>query len=255
MCSNGTWGGRVCAAVVAGCLAGGAWGQTSSLYGRGAADEQATADRYASPGDPASPAADPGEGPRLHRGVARFTSIFARRPDPVTYEINDLVTIIVREAFDTQLDAESSTEKTTDFVGGIEQFPRLNLTDLLNLQLNPNTFPDGTVQLDVNFSSEFEGAGEYARSETMTGRLTARVIDVKPNGTLVLEARKTLVNDGEEVSIVATGICRVEDITPDNTVLSTELYDLFIDKQHAGDLRVATRKGLLTRVLDFIFDF
>ena len=138
---------------------------------------------------------------------------------------------------------------------GIRELPRLSLSDLLDLQVRPNTFPDGRVELDVGYESEFEGEGEYARTETMTGRITARVVDIRPNGTLVLEARKTLVNDGEEVSIVATGICRVQDITPDNTVLSTQLYDLFIDKQHEGELKDSTEKGILSRLLDFFFPF
>lgn len=244
-----TWGLAIAASAI---VAGSAGAQTSSLYGRsGSSNDQVAADRYGTPEDVSrrSP------GPRLNRDVARYTSVFATRPDPIEYAPNDLVTIIVREAFDTQLDAETSTEKKTDFVGGIQEFPRLNLSDLLDLQLTPNTFEDGTVQLDVNFNSEFEGAGEYTRSETMTGRITARVIDVKPNGTLVLEARKTLVNDGEEVTITATGICRVEDISPENTVLSTQLYDLFIDKQHEGELKDSTEKGVLTRILDFIFGF
>jgi flagellar L-ring protein precursor FlgH len=243
------WGMAVGVSVV---VAGAAAGQTSSLYGRsGTSNDQAAADRYGTPDD----VSRRNPGPRLNRDVARYTAVYATRPDPIEYAPNDLVTIIVREAFDTQLDAETSTEKQTDFVGGIQEFPRLNLSDLLDLQLTPNTFEDGTIQLDVNFDSEFEGAGEYTRSETMTGRITARVIDVKPNGTLVLEARKTLVNDGEEVTITATGICRVEDITPENTVLSTQLYDLFIDKQHEGELKDSTEKGILTRVLDFIFGF
>lgn len=241
------------AAFLAGSLcAGGAWAQSSSLYERGSRQQdRVAADRYGY-----SDADGPrDEGPRLNEEVARYTSVYARRPEPVRYEENDLVTIIVREQFDTELEAESSTEKSTEFLGGIREFPRLSLSDLVDLQLVPNTFPNGRVELDVGYESEFEGAGEYARTETMTGRITARVVDIRPNGTLVLEARKTLVNDGEEVSIVATGVCRVEDITPDNTVLSTQLYDLFIDKQHEGELKETTEKGMLTRILDWIFGF
>lgn len=232
--------------------ASGAWAQSSSLYDRGSSRaDQVAADRYGYAQDDA-PRDD---GPRLNPEVSRYTSVYARRPEPVRYEENDLVTIIVREQFDTELEAESSTEKSSEFLGGIREFPRLSLSDLVDLQLVPNTFPEGRVELDVGYESGFEGEGEYARTETMTGRITARVVDIRPNGTLVLEARKTLVNDGEEVSIIATGVCRVEDISPDNTVLSTQLYDLFIDKQHEGELKETTEKGLLTRIMDWIFGF
>jgi len=231
-------------------VAGQAGAQSSSLYARsGGQGDSVAADRYGYAED----ADRRDDGPVLHRDVARYTSVYARRPEPQHYAVNDLVTIVVRESFDTELESESSTEKSIDYQGAITDFPHLALLDLLEGQLRPGDSED--VLLGVNYESEFEGEGEYARSESMTGRITARVLDVKPNGTLVLEARKTLVNDGEEVTIVATGICRVEDISPDNTVLSTQLYDLFIDKQHEGELKEATEKGLLTRVLDWIFGF
>ncbi|XAM01007.1 flagellar basal body L-ring protein FlgH [Phycisphaeraceae bacterium D3-23] len=243
----------ICALAMAmAAAAGGAAAQTSSLHDRDAGQsDQVAADRYGYSDDEAVR----DDGPRLNPEVARYTSVYARRPDPDRYGVNDLVTIVVRESFDTQLESEASSEKSIDYIGGIRELPRLSLSDLLDLQIRPNTFPDGRVELDVGYESEFEGEGEYARSETMTGRITARVVDIRPNGTLVLEARKTLVNDGEEVSIVATGICRVQDITPDNTVLSTQLYDLFIDKQHEGELKDSTEKGFLSRLLDFVFPF
>jgi flagellar L-ring protein precursor FlgH len=107
----------------------------------------------------------------------------------------------------------------------------------------------------VSSENEFEGEGDYSRSESMSGRITARIIDVKPNGTLVLEARKQVASDDESFEIVVTGTCRAEDITADNTVLSTELYDLQLSKQHDGELRSATDKGVFTKLLDFLFNF
>ncbi len=89
----------------------------------------------------------------------------------------------------------------------------------------------------------------------MTGRVQARVIDVKPNGTLVLEARKFNQIDDETLTIVLTGVCRAEDITVDNTILSSELYDLSLVKTHTGELRRASKKGLITRLLDLLLNF
>ena len=89
----------------------------------------------------------------------------------------------------------------------------------------------------------------------MTARIQARVIDIKPNGTLVIEARKSVTSDHEHYTLVATGTCRVDDITVDNTILSSQLADLFIDKQHHGTLKRASEKGLFTNLLDAIFNF
>jgi flagellar L-ring protein precursor FlgH len=78
---------------------------------------------------------------------------------------------------------------------------------------------------------------------------------VKPNGTLVLQARKKIKNDEEEQILLCSGICRVEDITPDNTVLSTQLFDLEFTKTNKGQVRNTTRTGLIHKLLDFVNPF
>ena len=46
---------------------------------------------------------------------------------------------------------------------------------------------------------------------------------------------------------------RADDITATNTVLSTQLAHLTIEKDHSGYLKDAADKGLFTQVLDFLF--
>ncbi|HEX5245021.1 MAG TPA: flagellar basal body L-ring protein FlgH [Tepidisphaeraceae bacterium] len=101
----------------------------------------------------------------------------------------------------------------------------------------------------------FKGTGDVTRNDTFTARITAEVLDVKPNGTLVLQARKHIKTDEEEQLMVLTGTCRVEDVTADNTVLSTQLNDLDLQKNHKGDVREATRRGFLGKLLDFVNPF
>jgi flagellar L-ring protein precursor FlgH len=176
-------------------------------------------------------------------------------PKPRQFAVHDLVTIIIREQSETEFQASLETEKGTEHSAEIAELPRLTLSDLADLQLKPNDFEDGTPQLDVSSDREFEGEGDYSRSEEMSGRITARIIDIKPNNTLVLEARKFVKSDDESLNIRLTGTCRAEDITADNTVLSTELYDLHLNKTHDGELRKSTKKGLFTDILDFVFNF
>ena len=186
-------------------------------------------------------------------GVALYS---VGRPEPQTYALHDLVTILIREDLNTNFEAAMETERSIDRTGDLAALPRIDLRSFVR----GNGLIDGStveppVNLDLRYESEFEGEGDYSRRESMTARLTARVIDVKPNGTLVLEARKKIEADDESVLLVATGVCRVDDIAADNTILSQHLYDLHISKQHAGELRRSTKKGLLTRVMDLVFNF
>ena len=182
--------------------------------------------------------------------AASFTAVAA--PEPQTFAVHDLVSIIIREDTRTAFSSSLETEKESTHEGEIAEFPRLTLSDLLDTQLVPNTFPDGTLKLDLEASREFTGEGDYTNSQTMSARIQATILDVKPNGTVVLEARKTVRSDHEAYTLVAIGVCRVDDVTADNTILSTQLADLFVEKQHEGYLKKASEKGPLTNLFDWL---
>ncbi|MFW6059100.1 MAG: flagellar basal body L-ring protein FlgH [Phycisphaeraceae bacterium] len=192
---------------------------------------------------------------QISRDVAAISFAAVKTPEPRRFAKHDLITVIIRESTETDFESSLDTEKEVGVDGEISDFPRLNLRDLLNAQLRPNDMEGGAPRVGVDFGNEFEGEGGYSRRESITGRMTAKVIDVKPNGMLVLEARKQLRTDDESLDLLITGSCRPEDVTIDNTILSTQLYDLRLDKQHEGELRNSTRKGLLTKIIDTIFNF
>ena len=228
-------------------LASPAFAQSSSLYTErpqppaAAASSQITRDPNAT-------------GERLSPAIARASLTAVRAPEPKQFAVQDLVTIIVRES--TENDSESSLDTTKDsgYDGEVSDFPQIRLfqqlTDIplkTGLQDNP--------KLGVKFKSDFKGDGQYSRKDTFTSRITARILDVKPNGTLVLEARKYIKSDEETLTMVLTGTCRREDIKADNTVLSTQMYDLNLNKEHSGALHRAGKKGVLTKLLDKLFAF
>lgn len=196
-----------------------------------------------------------GEVSPLSPSIARVSFTAVPIPKPRKYAVDDLVTIIIQESQQTSFNAKLDTEKKNNVQAAITDFPNLRLDKLLQFQLSPSAMSSGPVKLGVNYDGKFNGTGDYQRQSTMTGRITARVIDVKPNGTLVLEARKNLKSDDETLQMVLTGTCRAQDVTADNTVLSTQLYDLNLTKKHTGELRSATKKGLLSKLLDLIFNF
>ena len=84
---------------------------------------------------------------------------------------------------------------------------------------------------------------------------TARVLEVKPNGTLLLEARRSIKTDREEALVVISGICRPDDVTVSNTVQSNQMYDMRLDVQNTGDVKNTADKGLITRILEGMFNF
>jgi flagellar L-ring protein FlgH len=173
-------------------------------------------------------------------------------PKPRTYEIHDLVTIIISETSRQSSEQSLDTKKDANLKAAINKFP--DLAKLLEAELTGgNSSPVAAV--DVGATSKFKGDGKFERSDRFTDKIEATVIDVKPNGVLVLEARKTVGENREMRTVVLSGSCRREDVTNNNTVLSSQLAELTIITNHEGDVKNAASKGLLTRLFDAVFNF
>lgn len=172
-------------------------------------------------------------------------------PEPRTYVQNDLVTIVVSERTRYDRSVETESEKRSNMRIDVDQF--VDLIKLLELQVVDET--GVPVGIDLSTRNKFEGEGTFEQEDRMTDRITARVLDVKPNGTLLLEARRSLTTDGSDFVLTLTGICRSEDITDANTVQSNQMFDMRLDLQNSGELRRTTEKGVITRLLETIFFF
>jgi len=183
----------------------------------------------------------------------RAVSLFAiEQPEPRVFQKHDLIQIIVREVSKAESTQELTSEKEHEITADVNAFPELRLSDLVNLQLMAGRTAN-LPQLDVRSGKEFEGEGEYEREDEFTARLTAEVIEVLPNGHLILEARTHIKTDEEEATMKVTGVCRPDDVTPANTVLSNQIHDLTIEKVHKGELKKANEKGIIAKVFDAVF--
>lgn len=214
---------------------------SSSVYDPPPEDQKQPPQRSGDISDPLSPA-------------IRETSLVAVEvPEPREFAVHDLVSIVVIESASNESDAELSTEKSAKIDAAIEAF--IDLEALLQARIQPSALAGGQPTVTTNLGHEFEGEGTQERSDTMTTRLQCEIIDIKPNGNLVVEARKFIKADKETMSIILTGVCRAADIDSDNTIRSNMIHDLRIVKEHTGELRKSTKKGLITNILETIFNF
>lgn len=249
----GTW----MAAVL---LAATAPAQSNSLFGGGRARSAAAPARA----NESTPAAAPGasqpggaaHGARsarpLMNPVLLDTSLIAvRLPDMRMIQVNDLLTVIVREDRKSISDAKLESEKTWDIQSELKDWLRINAED----KLVPQNFPEGTPKIGFQYDNQYDGKGKHERKDTLVTRLAVKVIDVKSNGNLIIQGKKEL-RIGEEVHVATlTGECSADDVTPERTILSTQVYDLKIDMPDAGAVRDATRRGWLMKLLDFAKPF
>jgi flagellar L-ring protein precursor FlgH len=118
-----------------------------------------------------------------------------------------------------------------------------------SLNYNPN------VGVNAGYNSSFTGSGATNRNETMNARLSARIIQVLPNGNLVLRGSQEILVNNERQYITVQGVVRPYDISPDNTVQSTYIADARIDYSGQGDISRKQREGWLSRFFDSVWPF
>jgi flagellar L-ring protein precursor FlgH len=162
------------------------------------------------------------------------------------------VTIIVREESAFSSKGRSELKKEAEFDARLEEFIQLKLK---NFEIEGGALGPNAPSIRASGKRDFKGQGTVDRSDSFTTRVQAEVVDVKPNGTLVLQARSHIKTDDEERYFVLTGSCRVEDVNADNTVLSTQLFDKDLRHTSNGTVRQATRRGWLSHLLDAVNPF
>lgn len=167
-------------------------------------------------------------------------------PEPKHFQAHDLVTIIVREETSFASDGKTDLDKKASANAKIESWLKGTWSTLPLKAVPVDTPPE----LKAEAERKIENEGKVNRKDSFIGRLTAEVVDVKPNGTLVVVARKFIKTDEEEQNFELSGTCRVTDITADNTVLSTQLADLTVRKTHAGAVNDTTKRGAIPWVAD-----
>jgi len=150
--------------------------------------------------------------------------------------VGDIVTIIVIESSKATKSAATQTSKKSESSG--------SLSDLFGLGGLP-------MSMGANAGSGYSGTGSTSRSGSMEAKISAIVMQVLPNGNLVLEGtRQVTVNDDVQ-TITVTGIVRPKDVGANNSVLSIYLADAQI--KYVGDGPTAQRPGIITRILQTPF--
>lgn len=196
----------------------------------------------------APPRIDEFERPAVYVDRASWT--YQPAPPVRTFQKNDVVTIRVDEITRLLADGQANQRKQTLYETILTDWVRL--TDF-RLRPDPQDNGDPTVAAESNMN--FRAQSQIASRESLTFNIAATVVDIRPNGSLVLEARKSIrVNDNLwETSL--SGTCRAVDIAPDNVVLSKDLIDLEIKKEDRGHLRDGYKRGWLARWLDRVGPF
>lgn len=184
----------------------------------------------------------------LWRDNSSFTRMYS---DPRARNINDIVTIQVSETTTATNKAGLTTTKKTSVSMGIDNF--LGLEDNIGSSIDDDFSNSSMIGATTNNSNQ--GEGESTRETSLSSYISARVIDVMPNGNMVIEAKKEVVVNKEKQVAVLTGIIRPRDISYDNVVLSNKIADMQIKFSGKGPVSEQAKRGWLSWIINAIWPF
>ncbi len=233
-----------------------AWalGQSSSLYLSSEAEkarQQAAATQPAANGALRSDAGAAAPETTGRNTALLQTSLTAVSvPEPKVIQVHDLVGIIVRYRLRHKSDAKLKQESEWETNAQLSAWFRIH-----DRKWQQQAFRGGVPEIDFESENELENKGNADRNDVFETRLQSKVIDIKPNGNLVLVAWSHMQIDDENQYLRLTGECRKDDITADNTVISDKIFALDVQTMNEGSVRDAIKRGWFKELLDDVKPF
>ncbi len=178
-----------------------------------------------------------------------WTMAAALYSHPRARQIGDLLTVLIEEKSEVKKDVMNQTDKAYDFSAGLSvAHPRIDGRDVAWTNFSLPTW-------SASGSRKFSGKGGIENSDSFTAAITVRVIDVLPNGNLVIEGKRDISMKSEGVRMVLSGTVRAVDIDNDNTIDSSKIADAVIRYEANGPLDQTQKQGLVPRIVDWVNPF
>jgi len=165
--------------------------------------------------------------------------------------IGDIVTIVVQENSSANKNNETKTEKSSSLSAAIQTFLYGAGAGTSALLSKGGQMP----ALAYNSDLKHDGSGAINDSESIVAQVAAKVIDVLPNGNLVIEGKRETSFSAEHQTIVLHGVIRTEDITSADSIMSYNVADATVQITGRGTVTSAQNKGWFTRIYEFVNPF
>ncbi|MFM9977370.1 MAG: flagellar basal body L-ring protein FlgH [Sphingomonadaceae bacterium] len=165
--------------------------------------------------------------------------------------IGDILTVRINIADKAAVDNTTSRSRTGSESSGIAAL--LGLQDPLAKILPGAVDPSKLV--DTSSTSQANGAGNTSRSETIIMTIAATVVDVLPNGNLLIRGKQEMRVNFELRELVVSGMVRPEDIARDNSIRHSQIAEARISYGGRGQLTDAQQARWGQQIYDALFPF
>ena len=160
--------------------------------------------------------------------------------DHKAHDVGDLITVLIVESSSASNKAKTTTEKSsevkTDGTAGVGP-----------LDFIPMWGASGGNE------AKFDGKGQTEKSGSLRAKMTVQVMEIRPNGDLVIEGTRVVKIDNDEETMFLSGTVRSRDVADDNTVYSYQIANAQISTKSKGTVTNGNRPGFVTRIINWIF--
>jgi flagellar L-ring protein precursor FlgH len=121
-----------------------------------------------------------------------------------------------------------------------------------------NIFPDAvdpTNLVDLDSDMSHAGRGNTTRTEDIKLNVAVVVVQVLPNGNLVIRGRQEVRVNFEMRQLYVTGVVRPEDITPANNIRHDQIAELRVAYGGEGQITDVQQPRIGAQVLDIILPY
>lgn len=200
---------------------------------------------YAGGGDLKDGGYYPGEPPQATKQFSLWRDRQSRLfTDPRALQVGDILTVRISINDRARFKNESERNRTS----------KRNLGLGLEADLQGASL-EGGAEADITSGSESSGAGATTRSEDIDLLVAAVVIDVLPNGNLIIQGSQEVRVNAELRVLTMGGIVRPTDIEADNTISYERIAEARIAYGGRGRLTEVQQPPYGQQFLDHVLPF
>jgi flagellar L-ring protein precursor FlgH len=150
--------------------------------------------------------------------------------------VGDVLTVQIQENTSAKQSKASTLDKEGSLSGSVTALPLVSSAATL-------------AKLGVGGSSAntMTGKGDTAADNTFVGTITVTVVEVLPNGNLVVSGEKQIGINQNADTLRFSGVVYPANIQADNSVLSSQIADARLQVRGEGDIDRAQTTGWLSR--------
>ncbi len=171
----------------------------------------------------------------------RFSNLVA---NSTALRVGDLLTILISENTQVQNRDQRALSRSSD--GGF---------NFVATTTEAGSSTTGSLNMAGDSARSFDGNSQYSVEQEFSDRITVQVMEVLPNGNLLVAGKRRRMVADEQRQLEISGVVRPIDIRPDNSVRSQFVGNFQIKYSGCGPESHFTHQGWVARLFNRVWPF